>query len=67
MKKNSKFNLNIVKIKGIIGLLIFIWLIVEVKISHIINFNLPSLVWIILMVFSIWLMGDWFKTWFQKN
>lgn len=65
LKKNNNLKLTIIKIKGIVGFLIFIILIVQAKISHLLTFDIPLIIWFPLCIFSLWLMGDWFKTWFK--
>jgi hypothetical protein len=67
--KNTKFN--IVQIKGFIGLFTFLGVILYIKINKVYNFgyfdNFSSTYFIFLplMIFSIWLMRDWFHTWFK--
>jgi len=66
--ENKKFNTT--KIKGIIGLIIFIGTLLYMKIDKIYGSNQFDSYFIFMFillpigVFSLWLMKDWAKTWF---
>ncbi|WP_321311928.1 hypothetical protein [Halarcobacter sp.] len=71
MEENENKKFNTTKIKGIIGLIIFIGTLLYMKIDKIYgsdpfdNYTTGFLILLPIGVFSLWLMNDWAKTWFR--